>query len=706
MSSKLRNDIYRFGIDIGGTFTDAILLNEETGLSFTGKVPTTPDDPSQGFMNSVRRLLSESGISPSDIAYLVHATTIATNAIIEGKIARTGFITTSGFRDMLEIGRQIRPTLYDLQFIKPPPLVPRYLSFDIPERMDSRGHVVLSLDEESVRSAARSLKNRGVESVAVCFLHSYINSAHERRAGEIIIEEYPEAIVSLSSDIAPEFREYFRASTTVINAATRPVVSNYLGNIESGLRTEGFKSELLVMQSSGGVLTFKTAGEKPVFMVESGPAAGAVAAANLGNALGYRNVLSFDMGGTTAKACLIQNGTPEITKDYQVGAEAARTSGAFGGASGYPIRTPVIDLAEIGAGGGSIAWVDDGGVLRVGPESVGADPGPACYGNDGGLATITDANLVLGRLNPDNFLGGEISLDAGAAHRTIDLTCAQPLGMTVEAAAIGIIEIGNSAMVNALRLVSVQRGFDPRDFVLIAFGGAGPVHANRLSAESEVPTLLIPLSPGIFSATGLLVADLKHDFSVTMIRIAEELDPVAVERAFLKMRELGRDALARESTPPENMAFGRAADMRYHGQSFELTVPLPEEPLNGNTLRDVLTLFHLEHERAYGFTAPGESVEFVNLRMTVTGLIKKPALRKLDSRGEQVSEALDCTRKVYFQEAGGWTECPIYDRYRIPVDGVLEGPAVIEEKDSTTVIHPGFTCLVDDFGNLIVDKSS
>ena len=696
--------VYRLGIDIGGTFTDAMLLDEETGEALTGKVPTTPGDPSDGFLNAVQRLLSDGDGSPAEVGYLVHGTTIATNAIIEGKMARTGFVTTDGFRDMLEIARQIRPSLYDLQFEKPPPLVPRYLSFGVPERLDALGNVLTPLDEEAVRRVARALKSESVEAIAVCFLHSYINPDHELRAGEIIAEEFPEAVVSLSSDVAPEFREYFRASTTVINAATRPVVGRYLGSIEKRLRDGGLAAELLVMQSSGGVLTFEAARDKPVFMVESGPAAGAVAAANLGTALGYPNVLSFDMGGTTAKTCLILNGAPEVTKDYQVGAESARSSGAFGGASGYPIRTPVIDLAEIGAGGGSIAWVDAGGVLRVGPQSAGADPGPACYGQGGDRPTITDANLVLGRLNPDNFLGGEIVLDEDAAHRAIEETCARPLGLGVKEAAHGIVEIANAAMVNALRLVSVQRGFDPRDFVLVAFGGAGPVHANRIAAESEVPNLLVPVSPGIFSATGLLVTDLKHDFSVTMIQRAEDLDPTATERAFARMLEMGRDALARESTSPDKMRFERTADMRYYGQSFELTIPAPDEPLAGDALASVLQAFHQEHERAYGFAAPDEPVEFVNLHVTAIGEISKPALRRLERSGRDAAEAVTGRREVYFEETGGRTDCPIYDRYGLSAGAEVRGPAIVEERDSTTVIHPGYAARVDDYGNLLIGR--
>ena len=695
---------YRLGVDIGGTFTDATLINEVTGEIRVGKVPSTPKDPSLGFMEAAHRMLREVGVSPKEVAYVVHGTTVATNSIIEGRVARTGFITTDGFRDMLEIARQIRPTLYDLQFEKPRPLVPRHLCFGVPERLDAHGEVIAPLDESTVRQVAEQLHREGVESIAVCLLHAYVNPIHEKRVGAILREIFPNVVVSLSSEVAPEFREYFRASTTVINACIRPVVARYLQSIETRLRTEGLQAELLVMQSSGGVFTFAAAGEKPVFMVESGPAAGVIAATYLGTTLGHGDVISFDMGGTTAKAGLIQNSTPRVTKDYEVGATAqAGVGGSRGG--GYPIRTPVIDLVEIGAGGGSIAWVDSGGVLRVGPQSAGADPGPVCYGKGGAEPTITDANLVLGRLNPRYFLGGEIELDAEAARWAIKEKCAAPLGMNVVGAAQGIVEIANAAMVNALRLISVQRGYDPRDFVLMAFGGAGPVHANRLAEEIEVPTTVIPMSPGTTSAMGLLVTDLKHDYSMTLIQRVDRLDVVAVEQTYRELAEQGRAILEREGMRPEDIIFLRQVDMRYVGQSYELTVPLPDERLNTAEIARVLDGFHLEHDRAYGYSAPEEPVEFVNLRLTAIGKIAKPQLRELEREGGDAVEAQKETRSVYFAERGGYVDCPIYDRYRLGAGCVLKGPAIVEEVDSTTVIHPGYQAVVDKFGNLILSRS-
>lgn len=690
---------YRLGVDIGGTFTDIALIDEATGQIYTGKVSSTPQDPSGGFMEAVQRLLAKQQIAAQDVAYIVHGTTVATNAIIEGKVAPTGFITTEGFRDMLEIARQIRPTLYDLQFEKPRPLVPRHHCFGVPERLDASGAELTPLDEDALRQVADKLRDEGVESIAVCFLHAYANPTHERRAGEIIAEVFPEAVVSLSAEVAPEFREYLRASTTVINSCIRPVVARYLQRIEDRLAQAGIAAELLVMQSSGGVYTFAAARQKPVYMVESGPAAGVIAAAHLGQARGYDQVISFDMGGTTAKAGLIQGGAPSVTKDYEVGTTAQSGVGATRGA-GYPIRTPVIDLVEIGAGGGSIAWVDPGGILRVGPQSAGADPGPVCYGQGGTQPTVTDANLVLGRLNPDYFLGGEIALDPTAAQRAIEQHCAQPLGMDLVEAAHGIVEIANTAMVNALRLVSVQRGYDPRDFALVAFGGAGPAHANRLAALTEIPVAIIPQSPGTASALGLLVTDLKHDYATTLIQRLDQVVPQALEQTFRELEAQGRETLGREGMLEAAMDFRRQVDLRYVGQSHELTLPLTTEALGPAQLDQLLEQFHRTHDRAYGFSAPEEDVELVSVRLSAIGQIAKPALAPLaKATGEATAKG---QRPVYFAESEGFVDCPVYDRYALGAGAVVQGPAIVEEIDSTTVVHPQYQIRVDEVGQMVL----
>jgi N-methylhydantoinase A len=698
------NPKYRLGIDIGGTFTDATLVDEVTGEVHTGKVLTTPQDHSRGFMEAVRRLLSESQAPPEEVRFVVHGTTVATNAIIEGQVAATGFVTTEGFRDLLEIARQVRPSLYDLHFEKPRPLVPRHRCFGVRERLDAHGKVVRSLDEAAVHQVAERLRAEGVEAVAVCLLHSYVNPGHEKRIREILRDHLPEVGISISAEVAPEFREYLRASTTVINACIQPIVARYLLRIEARLREANLPKSLLVMQSSGGVATAEATREKPVFMVESGPAAGVMAAAHWCNTLGHANVIAFDMGGTTAKAGLIRNGSPRITKDYEVGHTAQAATGTFR-ASGYPIRAPVIDLVEIGAGGGSIAWVDSGGRLRVGPRSAGADPGPVCYGRGGTEPTVTDANLILGRLNPAYFLGGEIELDMAGARRVVQEKCAGPLGLDVVQAAHAIVEIANAAMVNALRLVTVQRGHDPRDFLLIAFGGAGPLHANRLAAETEIAATLVPPSPGTFSALGLLVTDLKHDYSTPLMQRMDRLEVAALDAAYRMLQAEGRSALAHEGVRPEDMHFIGQLELRYVGQSYELPVPIPSADLGPETLAAAVEAFHQEHQRAYGYRAPGEPVECVNLRLTAVGTIAKPRMRRLAESGPDPSSARKPNRQVYFMESGGYVECPIYDRYRLGCGQIIEGPAIIEEADSTTVLHPGYRARIDRFANLLLEAS-
>ncbi len=683
----------RLAIDIGGTFTDATLIDEETGEVAIAKVLTTPADPSEGFMEAVERALAEGSVDAGQVGFVVHATTVATNAIIEGKIARSGFVTTDGFRDLLEIARQVRPSLYDTQFEKAKPLVPRDRAVVVGERLGPKGEVLRPLEDESVRAAAAILRREGVESVAVCLLHAYVNPEHEQRVGAILAEELPGIPISLSSDVAPEFREYLRASTTVINAVIRPVVERYLRRIESRLEAAGIEAKLLVMQSSGGIFGSDAASVRPVFMVESGPAAGVIASAYLGETLGRPDILSFDMGGTTAKVGLIQGGRPSVTKDYNVGGHAGAGIGGMS-LSGYPVRTPVVDLVEIGAGGGSIAWVDSGGLLRVGPQSAGADPGPVCYRRGGAEPTVTDANVVLGRLNPKYFLGGEIRLDVDGAARAIEERCAGPLGLSVTEAANGIVEIANAAMVNALHLISVQRGYDPRDFVLVGFGGAGPVHANALARDAEMPTLLIPRSPGIFSATGLLTTDLKRDTATTIMRRLDDLDQAEVDAVFAELEAAGRAELEDEGLAGDAIVFVRQIDLRYVGQSYELTVPAGDQ---------LLERFHAEHDRTYGFNAPAEPVEVVSLRLTSIGKIAKPAARRLEV-GE--CPAPKERRPVYFAEAGDYVDCPIYDRYALPAGTRFDGPAIVEEFDSTTVVHPHFAVTVDDVGNLIIEREA
>jgi len=602
---------------------------------------------------------------------------------------------------MLEIARQIRPSLYDVHFEKPRSPVPRNLCFEVAERLDASGAVLTALDEEKVHQIARELKAQGIESIAVCLLHAYLNPVHEQRVAEILKRHIPESKVSLSHQVCPEFREYFRASTTVINACVKPVLSVYLGGIEKRLRAEGMNAELLIMQSSGGVLSFDTAAEKPVYMIESGPAAGVIVSNFIAGGLGYKNVISFDMGGTTAKVGLILEGRPRITKEYEVGARAVSGVGRFRG-SGYPIRTPVIDLVEIGAGGGSIAWVDSGGILRVGPHSAGASPGPICYGNGGQNPTITDANVVLGRLNPAFFLGGEMGLNVEAASEGIRKKCAEPLESDVIGCAHGIVKIANAEMTNALRISTVQRGYDPRDLVMVAFGGAGPLHANRLCAEMQIPLLIIPPSPGTASAFGLLVTDLKHEFSQGRLMDEDHQDIAEINRLFAQMEAQGKEVLTRERMEDRNVSFFRQIEMRYAGQSYELAIDCPDGQLTRADLAEVRKQFDTAHDRAYGHGYANEPTEMVNLRLTAIGAIRKPRLREVAAMQDKVEAARKAVRPVYFEELKGFVQTPVYDRGLLRAGHRFEGPAIVEEMDSSTLIEPGYEVEVNPYGNLLI----
>jgi len=692
---------WRVGIDIGGTFTDAALVDEGTGRVRVVKVLTTPEDPAKGFMGALERGLAECGAEGRDVAAVVHATTVATNAIIEGKTARVGMLVTRGFRDILEIGRQIRSRLYDVHLQKPAPLVPRRWSLEVGERLDAEGAVLEPLDIGEVRAAVRRLREEEVEAVVICFLHSYLNPTHERAAAAVVREEMPGTWLSVSSDVCPEFREYLRGSTAAVNAAVMPIVSRYVDALESRLAALGATAPFYVMQSNGGVMTAASAKERPVYMVESGPAAGVIAAGAVAAPYRYPNVLSFDMGGTTAKVGLIQDGRLRLSTEMEVGAQAVTPLGE-GRGGGYPVRTPVIDLVEVGAGGGSEAWIDAGGALRVGPRSAGARPGPACYGLGGATPTITDANLVLGRLDPAFFLGGEMTLDADAARRAIALRVAAPLGLDPLAAASGIVEIANAHMIGAMRLVSVQRGYDPRDFVLVAFGGAGPLHANALARELGIPTVLVPPSPGIASAVGLLVTDIRHEFVATRRLRLDGLAPAALEALFAEFVREGEARLTRDGVPAAERRMLRSVDLRYHGQSFELPVPVPPGPLSSADLARLREQFDAMHERAYGYAAAEDPVELVNVRLAAVGVTPKPRRAALPEGGPSAAPALKGRRDIWFAEAEGFRPTGVFARGKLLRGNVIDGPAIIEEPDASTLVHPGWTASVDEHANLVL----
>ena len=693
----------RIGVDIGGTFTDAVLMAEATGETWIAKVPTTPKDPSEGFMEALDRVIAAAGIRAAEVGFLVHGTTVATNAIIEGKTARVGFITTAGFRDLLEIQRQIRPRLYDLFCEKPRPLVPRRLCVEVQERVAADGSVLEPLDPGSVERAAGALAAEGVEAVVICLLHSYRAPAHERQVAEVVRRRIPGAYVSVSSEVCPEFREYWRASTTCINAGVMPIFARYLDRIELGLRQRAITAPLNLMESSGGVMSAASARLRPVAIVECGPAAGVIAAGHVGRQIGSSNVISLDMGGTTAKAGLIQDGRPRISTDYEVGFASQAQSGLTRGA-GYPLRTPVIDLAEIGAGGGSLAWVDAGGILRVGPQSAGADPGPAAYGKGGAAPTVTDANLLLGRIDPAYFLGGEVPLDIEAARASV-ARVAERVGLDPIGVARGVLEIANANMVGAIRLVSVQRGYDPREFILVAFGGAGPLHAGALAEALRLPEVVVPPSPGLLSALGLLVTDLRHDFSRSVLTPLAHVDVAGAEATYRDFEAEGAAILRREGVAPSGVRFERWLDLRYVGQSYELTVPLAGGPLSAAALAEAATAFHRAHEQVYGHAAPEEPIEAVTLKLTTTGLIPKPRAREVGPGSGDGRRAHKGERPVHFGEAGGaFRPTAIYDRYRLGDGDGVSGPAIIEELDSTTLVHPGAIARVDRFGNLRIRR--
>ncbi len=690
---------FRLAVDVGGTFTDGVLIDEATGTVWAEKLPTTPADPAVGFLSSVRRLERRAGLAPGELQAIIHGTTVATNALLERRGARCGLIVTEGFRDILEIGRQIRHELYNLQTEKPPPLIPRERCVGVPERLDHRGDVLEPLDPDAVRRAVEFLRGEGVESIAVCLLHAYRNAAHERQVAEIIRRHHPAATISLSSDIAPEIREYWRASTAVTNAYIAPIVNRYLGAIERSLESAAAKASFHVMQSNGGIMPAAAARRRPIYMLESGPAAGVTAAAHITALAAQRDAISFDMGGTTAKMGLILGGQPRVVTEFEAGATLGSGAGLAKG-SGYPILAPVMDLVEIGAGGGSLAWIDSGGLLRIGPRSAGADPGPACYGRGGEEPTVTDANLLLGRLNPENFLGGQMPLDVEAARRAVHRRCAGPLGVDPVRAAMGIVEIADATMVAAMRLVTVQRGHDPAGFCLVSFGGAGPAHANQLAAELGIPVVLIPPGPGVASALGMLVSDLRHEYRTTRLQPLAEASLSGLTSQYREFEAMAADELSAEGVERQRVTFERYADMRYVGQSWKLRVEVPGGDLDEADRPRLREAFDRLHRESYGYAVPGEPIEIVNLGAIAVGSITRPTLWRPAKGGASSAHARTANRPVFFEEAEGFVDCPIYDRGRLAQGNHLSGPAVIEEPDSTTLVHPGHGVEVGQHGIL------
>ncbi|MER3449065.1 MAG: methylhydantoinase [Chloroflexota bacterium] len=687
--------MYRVGVDIGGTFTDLVLLDDSAGEWQVAKTLTTPAAPEEAVVAGLAELLAASGLRSEQVDRIIHGTTLVTNAIIERKGAPTGLITTEGFRDVLEIGREHRYDMYDIFIELPKPLVPRHLRLGVRERVLADGSVLIPLDEAEVRRAVRQLVAAGVKAVAVCFLHSYANPAHERQAADIIKGEAPQLWVSLSSEVAPEIREYDRFSTTVANVYVRPLVDRYLETLVRRVRGLGLGCEVLIMLSGGGVATVETARQFPIRLVESGPAAGALAAAFLAGEAGFPDVLAFDMGGTTAKACLIENGQPLTSPEFEV----ARTY-RFKKGSGLPVKVNVIELIEIGAGGGSIARVDSLGLLKVGPESAGAEPGPACYGRGGTEPTVTDADLVLGYLDPNYFLGGRMRLDRAAAEAAVG-RLAERLGLSLVEAAWGIHEVVTENMAAAARVHAIERGKDIRKFPLFAFGGAGPVHVYRLAQKLGLKRFVCPPGAGATSALGLLVAPLAFDFVRSYYGRLDAIDWEVVNRLLAEMEAEGRALLGRAGLSPEEVTVVRTADFRYAGQGHEVNVVLPEGELGEGFVGEILRRFVAEYRRLYHRAGPEVPVEAVTWRVKVSG--PKPAIapRRAGQRPGRPEDALKGYRPAYFAEYGDFRPTPVYDRYALGPGTVLEGPAIIEERESTVVLGPRAVARVDDRLNLV-----
>ncbi len=695
---------YRVGVDIGGTFTDLIVVDSETGEFFIGKVLTTPADPSQAVEEVLVATLRPAGIDPAEIQHLIHGTTLVTNAVVERKGAATALLTTQGFRDSIEIGRENRYDLYDLMLENPRPLVPRHLRFDVPQRTLANGSTALELDEEYVARLAEELEANGLEALAIVFLHSFTNPAAEQAARAVCRRVAPHLRVSISSEVVPEIREFERASTTIANVYVQELVEQYLHGLEERLARLGFKGSFFLMMSSGGIATVDTAVRYPVRLLESGPAAGALAATAYGKLAGYPDVLSFDMGGTTAKMSVISDGKPLIAHEFEV-ARVYR----FKKGSGLPIKTPVLELIEIGTGGGSIARVDPLGLLKVGPDSAGADPGPVCYGTGGASPTVTDANLILGYLDPSYFLGGRMALDVERARPAIREEIANKLNLSPEEAAWGIHQIANENMANAARVHALERGKDPRRFPLFAFGGAGPMHAYRIALSLGSPALLVPLGAGVTSTVGFLSAPLAFDFVRSWSNQLDTLDWAQANGLLAEMEAEGQALLTASGVPPEAIRHRREADMRYVGQGHEIPVPLPEGTLDRSHGNVLVTAFQKVYQELYERLGPAVPLEVLNWRVASSG--PKPELRlqvsseKIGRLSEKagLASAVKGERAAYFPETNGFTPTTVYDRYRLQPGAIFAGPAIVEEQESTVIVGPGSRCHIDEHHNLVVD---
>lgn len=676
----------RVATDIGGTFTDLVYLNEN-GRIGTAKSDTTPPNFEQGVLDVIQK----SGISPQEISTFIHGTTVIINALTEHKGVKTGLITTKGFRDVLEIARGNRPDLFNVRYEKPAPFVPRYLRHEVSERLNYKGEVIDELALEEVKAAVEQLRSEGVGAIAVSFLHAYANPSHEKLAVEAIKEVWPEVAVTASHEVTKEWREYERTSTAVLNSYVKPIAASYINKLDQHLGEIGVDGNKYIMQSNSGTTTFEQSKETPINMVESGPVAGIFGSAILGKILGEENIIAFDIGGTTAKCSLIDKGEVKVTTEYKIEKDDRN--------AGYPIKVPVVDIVEIGNGGGSIAWIDDAGSLKVGPQSAGALPGPVAYGRGGENPTTTDANLVAGRLSPKNF---QNTVNMDAVKQAIQDKVASHFDISVEEAALGIIRIANSNMLNALKLISVRKGYDPREFSLVAFGGGGPMHALALAKELGVKKVIIPIASSVFSAWGMLMTDLRHDYIQTYIRRVKGLNLDEFNKEWNQLEDGATSQFAQEGIERDQVVFGRYADIRYVGQEHAVKVPVPNGSMDAEAIEEIVRRFHDLHEQHYTFKLEGAATEIVNFHLTAFGRVQKPEIGRLEKVGDNAEQAIKEIRPVLFEEQG-WIDTKVYDREILNAGSLIQGPAIVEEQSSSTVVYPGQSLVVDEYGNLIIN---
>lgn len=675
--------IFSLGIDVGGTFTDFTLWNSGKGIAELIKIPSTPLNQAEGILHGINEL----GCSSGEMERIVHGTTVGTNAILQGKGAKVGLITTKGFRDLIEIGRTRRlvpNSMFKPKFVRPKPLVPRHLRFEINERIFANGEIGKGVGQNEMNQIAEKMVGEDIESIAVCFLHSYRNPENEKEAGILLKNQLPSIPVSLSSEVIPEYREFERFSSTVVNAYLAPVMINYLESLELDLKKSEYGRTFFIMSSSGGMISSKTAQSFPIRTILSGPAGGVNGAIHFSRQAGFLNIITYDMGGTSTDVCLVKNLLPMVSSEHQL--------------SGIPIKTLQMEINTVGAGGGSIAWIDDDGRLKVGPQSAGADPGPASYGKGGKSPTITDANLFLGRLGAKSLLGGKLRLYPELAQESLQKLFRELEGIGSHKLAEGILQIGVTKMASAIKEISVERGHDPRDYALVPYGGAGPMHACQIADELGISTILIPRFPGNLSALGLIVSDVRHDDVRSWIKQLNTFDFDEFDGEFRTMEKRSLSILGEEGFESRDTYFQRSLDLRYKGQAFELNIPLGED----DSLERIAERFHIRFQETYGHSRPGHYIELVHLRLSSFGVVKKPLFPTYESKGKSIVEAQKDERQVYFQ--GHFLKTPIYERDLLPCQEILNGPAIIEESGATSVVPPGWMVRIDSYGNLLLNR--